>query len=98
MGVTLGEEEKGNKAELLGASARRGVAGGRSGGRRCTARHSAAAGEGEQRIREARERMRRSRGKCGIVQGVEAATGSRRWPDAWPVRDEHAPSVLLALG
>ena len=50
--------------------------------------------EGEERegVRRGLRRLR------GVVLGVEAAAGSRRWPDAWPARDEHAPSVLVALG
>ena len=88
-------------AELWDTMVRRGDDGciaAASGGDECVRWHR---GERAEEGTRPGKSERGSRGLRGIVDGVqgdEAAAGSRRWPGAWPARDEHAPSVLLVLG
>ena len=49
----------------------------------------AAESEGEEGKRG--EESERSGGMHGAHRRVGAAVGTRRWPGAWPARDEHAP-------
>ena len=52
---------------------------------------SAIAGESEGEEGKHGEEWERSGGMCGAHRHVGAAVGTRRWPGAWPARDENAP-------
>ena len=67
-------------AEFLGASVRRGAAGGRGGSERRRRVRSGVARERAEEVEEAWERVRVARGLRGVSKhSIEGGGGSRRW-------------------